>query len=105
MQRAYGRLVSHVSRGPCRIGMETVTATVRGQTPVAWPPVKRRPSDYPPPVKVREFVAEPQAADDERIDVGVLFVGGGPAGLAGAIRLGQLLADDPATAEIGRAHV
>ena len=79
--------------------METVTATVRGLTPVACPPVKRRPSDYPPPVNVREFVAEPQAADDERIDVGVLFVGGGPAGLAGAIRLGQLLADDPATAE------
>jgi electron-transferring-flavoprotein dehydrogenase len=61
--------------------------------------VARRPSDYPPPVKVREFVAEPQAAEDERIDVGVLFVGGGPAGLAGAIRLGQLLAADPATAE------
>ncbi len=59
----------------------------------------RRPSDYPPPVKVQEFVAAPQAAEDERIDVGVLFVGGGPAGLAGAIRLGQLLADDPATAE------
>jgi electron-transferring-flavoprotein dehydrogenase len=48
---------------------------------------------------VREFVAEPAAAQDERIDVGVLFVGAGPAGLAGAIRLGQLLADDPATAE------
>ena len=59
----------------------------------------RRPSDYPPPVKVNEFVAAPQAAEDERIDVGVVFVGGGPAGLAGAIRLGQLLADDPATAE------
>ncbi|MEP6642155.1 MAG: electron-transfer flavoprotein:ubiquinone oxidoreductase [Gaiellales bacterium] len=59
----------------------------------------RRPSDYPPPVNVREFVAEPHAAEDERIDVGVLFVGGGPAGLAGAIRLGQLLADDPATTE------
>ena len=41
----------------------------------------------------------PEAAEDERIDVGVLFVGAGPAGLAGAIRLGQLLADDPATAE------
>jgi electron-transferring-flavoprotein dehydrogenase len=48
---------------------------------------------------VREFVAEPVAAEDERIDVGVLFVGGGPAGLAGAIRLGRLLAADPATAE------
>ena len=59
----------------------------------------RRPSDYPPPVRVREFVAAPQAAEDERIEVGVLFVGGGPAGLAGAIRLAQLLATDPATAE------
>src|SRR6476659_4176946 len=61
--------------------------------------MQRRPSDYPPPVRVNEFVAAPQAAEDERVDVGVLFVGGGPAGLAGAIRLGQLLADDPATAE------
>ena len=59
----------------------------------------RRPSAYPPPVKVGEFVPAPEAAEDERIDVGVVFVGGGPAGLAGAIRLGQLLADDPATAE------
>jgi electron-transferring-flavoprotein dehydrogenase len=59
----------------------------------------RRPSDYPPPVHVNEFVSPPEAAEDERIDVGVLFVGAGPAGLAGAIRLGQLLAADPATAE------
>ncbi|HUZ84360.1 MAG TPA: electron-transfer flavoprotein:ubiquinone oxidoreductase [Gaiellales bacterium] len=59
----------------------------------------RRPADYPPPVRVREFVCEPRAAEDERIDVGVLFVGGGPAGLAGAIRLAQLLEADPATAE------
>jgi electron-transferring-flavoprotein dehydrogenase len=59
----------------------------------------RRPSDYPPPVQVNEFVAEPEAAEDERIDVGVLFVGAGPAGLAGAIRLGQLLSDDPETTE------
>jgi electron-transferring-flavoprotein dehydrogenase len=61
--------------------------------------MQRRPSDYPPPVRVNEFVAAPEAAEDERIDVGVLFVGGGPAGLAGAIRLSQLLADDPATTE------
>ena len=61
--------------------------------------MKRRPSDYPPPVKVGEFVAAPEAEEDERIDVGVVFVGGGPAGLAGAIRLGQLLEQDPETAE------
>src|SRR4051812_18767286 len=59
----------------------------------------RRPSAYPPPVKVGEFVQAPEAEEDERIDVGVAFVGAGPAGLAGAIRLGQLLAEDPATAE------
>ena len=59
----------------------------------------RRPSAYPPPVKVGEFVQTPEAGEDERIDVGVAFVGAGPAGLAGAIRLAQLLESDPATAE------
>ena len=59
----------------------------------------RRPSAYPPPVKVGEFVQTPKAGEDERIDVGVAFVGAGPAGLAGAIRLAQLLESDPATAE------
>jgi electron-transferring-flavoprotein dehydrogenase len=48
---------------------------------------------------VGEFVQAPEAEEDERIDVGVVFVGAGPAGLAGAIRLGQLLSEDAATAE------
>jgi electron-transferring-flavoprotein dehydrogenase len=58
-----------------------------------------RPSDYPPPYSAREFVADPTDPDDERIDVGVLIVGGGPAGLACGIRLGQLLERSPETAE------
>ena len=45
------------------------------------------------------MIAAPTDAPDERIEVGVLIVGGGPAGLACAIRLGQLLEEDPATAE------
>jgi electron-transferring-flavoprotein dehydrogenase len=53
------------------------------------------PANYPPPFRASDYVVKPTAGEDERIDVGVLFVGGGPAGLAGAIRLGQLLADDP----------
>src|SRR4051794_41460232 len=58
-----------------------------------------RPSDYPPPFSAREFVADPTDPDDERIDVGVLIVGAGPAGLAAAIRLGQLMEEHPETAE------
>ena len=39
-------------------------------------------------------MAAPEAGEDEFIEVGVLFVGAGPAGLAGAIRLGQIMAED-----------
>ncbi|WP_411278286.1 4Fe-4S dicluster domain-containing protein [Gaiella sp.] len=58
-----------------------------------------RAADFPPPFSSNEAIAAPTDALDERIEVGVLIVGGGPAGLSCAIRLGQLLADDPATAE------
>jgi electron-transferring-flavoprotein dehydrogenase len=59
--------------------------------------VNVRPSDFPPPWQAAEAVAAP--ADEEPIEVGVLIVGAGPAGLAAAIRLGQLIEDDPAAAE------
>ncbi|HEY2939655.1 MAG TPA: electron-transfer flavoprotein:ubiquinone oxidoreductase [Gaiellaceae bacterium] len=58
-----------------------------------------RPADYPPPFDPREFVAAPRDPEDERIEVGVLVVGAGPAGLACAIRLGQLLEGAPEIAE------
>jgi electron-transferring-flavoprotein dehydrogenase len=58
------------------------------------------PVDFPPPVdSAREFVGEPTDPEDERIEVGVAIVGGGPAGLSCAIRLSQLLAEDEALAE------
>src|ERR1700712_3229728 len=54
------------------------------------------PADYPPPVDpTPEFIGTPQDAEDERIEVGVAIVGGGQAGMACAIRLLQLLEDDP----------
>src|SRR5712692_5805967 len=58
-----------------------------------------RPADFPPPWSAEEAIAAPSDPQDERIEVGVCIVGAGPAGLACAIRLGQLLEDDPATAE------
>ena len=58
-----------------------------------------RPSDYPPPWSSAEAIGVPTDPADERIEVGFLIVGAGPAGLAAAIRLGQLAADDPGTAE------
>src|SRR5919197_6532122 len=58
------------------------------------------PVDFPPPVdSASEFVSPPTDPVDERIEVGVVIVGGGPAGLACAIRLTQLLEDEPALAE------
>jgi electron-transferring-flavoprotein dehydrogenase len=58
-----------------------------------------RPSNFPPPFNANDFVATPTDPADERIEVGVLVVGAGPAGLACAIRLGQLIEGDPETAE------
>jgi electron-transferring-flavoprotein dehydrogenase len=61
--------------------------------------VSVRPSDYPPPWSAAEAVGTPTDPVDERIEVGIAIVGGGPAGLAAAIRIGQLIEEDPETAE------
>ncbi len=58
-----------------------------------------RPSDFPPPFDRASCVGAPTDPPDERIEVGVLVVGAGPAGLACAIRFGQLLEEHPDVAE------
>jgi electron-transferring-flavoprotein dehydrogenase len=62
--------------------------------------VSTAPVEFPPPVdSAKEFIGPPTDPEDERIEVGVAIVGGGPAGLACAIRFSQLLAEDEALAE------
>jgi electron-transferring-flavoprotein dehydrogenase len=58
-----------------------------------------KPADHPPPFDASEAFAAPTDPPDERIEVGVLIVGAGPAGLACAIRLGQLMEEQPELAE------
>jgi electron-transferring-flavoprotein dehydrogenase len=58
------------------------------------------PAAFPPPVDTQEeFIKRTVDPEDEVIEVGVVIVGGGTAGLACANRLLQLLADDPETME------
>src|ERR671935_1595984 len=58
------------------------------------------PAEFPPPVRpAEEFIAEPSDPEDERIEVGVAIVGGGPAGLACAIKMMQLLEREPELTE------
>jgi electron-transferring-flavoprotein dehydrogenase len=58
------------------------------------------PDQYPPPVSpADEFIGPPTDPVEERIEVGVAVVGGGPAGLACAIRVMQLLEDEPELTE------
>ena len=58
------------------------------------------PAAFPPPVDSRrEFIKRGLDPEDELIEVGVVIVGGGTAGLACANRLLQLLGDDAETME------
>jgi electron-transferring-flavoprotein dehydrogenase len=57
------------------------------------------PSEYPPPFNAADYVVPPTDPEEDRIEVGVAIVGGGPAGLACAVKLMQLLEGEPELAE------
>ena len=79
--------------------MPKLTEAVKAKKKLSGP-MSSAPIEFPPPVdSAKEFVGTPTDPEDERIEVGVAIVGGGPAGLACAIRLTQLLAEDEALME------
>ena len=61
------------------------------------PPVA--PAEFPPPFDAKDYVGPPTDAEDERLEAGIVIVGGGPAGLACANRVMQLLEDEPELTE------
>ncbi len=62
-------------------------------------PAAVAPSEFPPPFDAADVVGPPTDPEDDRIEVGVAIVGGGPAGLACANKLMQLLEDEPELTE------
>jgi electron-transferring-flavoprotein dehydrogenase len=58
-----------------------------------------RPSEFPPPFDSNSVIGPPTDAPEDRIEVGVAIVGGGPAGLACANKLMQLLEHEPELTE------
>jgi len=57
------------------------------------------PAEFPPPFDEADLIAAPTDPEEERIEVGIAIAGGGPAGLACANRLLQLLQDEPELTE------
>jgi electron-transferring-flavoprotein dehydrogenase len=57
------------------------------------------PIEYPPPFDSFDVVGPPTDPVDDRIEVGIAIVGGGPAGLACANKIMQLLEDEPELTE------
>jgi electron-transferring-flavoprotein dehydrogenase len=57
------------------------------------------PEEFPPPFDLAEVIGPPTDAEEERLEAGIAIVGGGPAGLACANRVMQLLEDEPELTE------
>ncbi len=68
-------------------------------------PTTVRPKDHQPPLPLDRFIVR-DTPDDEAVPMDVVFVGGGPAGLAGAIELARLVREDAeAGGELGEIEI
>jgi electron-transferring-flavoprotein dehydrogenase len=67
--------------------------------------MKFRPDSHQPPLPIDRLIVQ-EKPDDEAVPMDVLFVGGGPAGLAGAIELARLIQKDKeAGGELGDVEI
>jgi len=57
------------------------------------------PSEFPPPFDPADVIGPPTDPEEERIEVGIAIVGSGPAGLACANKIMQLLENEPELTE------
>jgi electron-transferring-flavoprotein dehydrogenase len=57
------------------------------------------PAEFPPPFDPDKHIGPPTDPEDERLEAGVVIVGGGPAGLACANKVMQLLENEPELTE------
>ena len=72
---------------------------------MSQPSVSVRPADWQPALPGDRFIVE-EPPDAEAVPLDVVFVGGGPAGLAGAIRLAKLArADGEAGGDLGELEI